>query len=69
MNTHIVSFSYSDSEKQEVSMHINGTRSKKQGGFFKCNSIYSKLCYKTSVTIDIFFGYKTGVTIYSRLQN
>ncbi|KAK2410981.1 DNA-binding HORMA family protein [Trifolium repens] len=38
------SFSYSDSEKQEVSMHINSTGSKKQGGFFKCNSIYSKSC-------------------------
>ncbi|KAK2389282.1 REF/SRPP protein [Trifolium repens] len=32
------SFSYSDSEKQEVSMNINRTGSKKQGGSFKCNS-------------------------------
>lgn len=32
------SFSYSDSEKQEVSMNINRTGSKKQGGAFKCNS-------------------------------
>ncbi|KAK2415393.1 REF/SRPP protein [Trifolium repens] len=32
------SFSYSNSEKQEVSMNINRTGSKKQGGSFKCNS-------------------------------
>ncbi|KAK7311986.1 hypothetical protein RJT34_10503 [Clitoria ternatea] len=32
------SFSYSDSEKQEVSMNINRTGNKKQGGAFKCNS-------------------------------
>ncbi|KAL5075928.1 hypothetical protein RYX36_014912 [Vicia faba] len=32
------SFSYSDSEKQQVSMNINRTGSKKQGGAFKCNS-------------------------------
>ncbi|RYQ82952.1 hypothetical protein Ahy_B10g101552 [Arachis hypogaea] len=32
------SFSYSDSEKQEVSMNINRTGNKKQGGTFKCNS-------------------------------
>ncbi|XP_004502295.1 meiosis-specific protein ASY1 [Cicer arietinum] len=32
------SFNYSDSDKQEVSMNINRTGSKKQGGAFKCNS-------------------------------
>ncbi|KAK2378316.1 DNA-binding HORMA family protein [Trifolium repens] len=32
------SFRYSDSEKQEVSMNINRTGSKKQGGSFKRNS-------------------------------
>ncbi|KAK2366652.1 REF/SRPP protein [Trifolium repens] len=31
------SFSYSNSEKQEVSMNINRTESKMQGGSFKCN--------------------------------
>ncbi|KAG6783136.1 hypothetical protein POTOM_012573 [Populus tomentosa] len=33
-----VSFSYSDSESQEVSMNINRTGNKKQGGTFKYNS-------------------------------
>ncbi|XP_020213041.1 meiosis-specific protein ASY1 [Cajanus cajan] len=32
------SFSYSDSENQEVSMNINRTGNKKQRGTFKCNS-------------------------------
>ncbi|GAB4855029.1 HORMA domain-containing protein [Ancistrocladus abbreviatus] len=33
-----VSFSYSDSDSQEVAMNINRTGNKKQGGTFKCNS-------------------------------
>ncbi|KAI9400940.1 hypothetical protein POPTR_001G055201v4 [Populus trichocarpa] len=32
------SFSYSNNESQEVSMNINRTGNKKQGGTFKCNS-------------------------------
>ncbi|OMO60487.1 DNA-binding HORMA [Corchorus capsularis] len=32
------SFSYSNSDSQEVSMNINRTGNKKQGGTFKCNS-------------------------------
>ncbi|KAJ7960674.1 HORMA domain-containing protein 1 [Quillaja saponaria] len=34
----IVSFSYSDSKRQEVSLKINRTGKKKQGGTFHCNS-------------------------------
>ncbi|KAK9267531.1 hypothetical protein L1049_009959 [Liquidambar formosana] len=33
------SFSYSNSDSQEVSMNINRTGNKKQGGTFKCNSM------------------------------
>lgn len=33
-----VSFGYSDSDSQEVSMNINRTGNKKHGGTFKCNS-------------------------------
>jgi len=33
-----VSFCYSDSENQEVSMNINRTGNKKNRGTFKCNS-------------------------------
>ncbi|KAL6956140.1 Meiosis-specific protein asy1, partial [Sarracenia purpurea var. burkii] len=33
------SFSYSDSDSQEVLMNINRTGNKKQGGTFKCNSM------------------------------
>ncbi|KAH8522497.1 hypothetical protein H0E87_003221 [Populus deltoides] len=35
---HTFSFSYSNNESQEVSMNINRTGNKKQGGTFKCNS-------------------------------
>lgn len=33
-----VSFSYSNSDSQEVSMNVTRTGNKKQGGTFKCNS-------------------------------
>lgn len=36
---HAVSFSYSSSDSQEVSMNVNRTGNKKQGGTFKCNSM------------------------------